>query len=167
MKISKMIIALSAIFAVSANAAYSVKIYPEANIVFSGQNQGNDNPPEIKRSLVKTLDFGPVSGETNLFTSNNLNGFVLNTYTFVLKDELQHGRNYYVSNSGNKECAYIADVCTMNKNCVYSKESFSGRYTILSINPTQAKECLTVRKEWFSGASYLSDVQIYDNPKTE
>lgn len=163
-----MIIALSAIFAVSAaNADYTVKIYPEANIVFNNQNQENNAKPELERHLVKTLDFSPSSGETSLFTSDKLNGFVLNTYTFVLKDELQHGRNYYISNNGNNECAYIADVCTMNKNCVYSKSILSGQYTILSINPSQAKECLTVRKEFFSGTNYLSGVQIYDNPKTE
>ncbi|MDI3623913.1 hypothetical protein QK355_01445 [Pseudomonas aeruginosa] len=48
MKVSKIIIALSAIFAVSANAAYSVKIYPEANIVFVNSNQvgsGSEEKP--------------------------------------------------------------------------------------------------------------------------
>lgn len=55
MKISKMIIALSAIFAVSAaNAAYSVKIYPEANIVFTNQNSGSGGSSEEKPTTPET-----------------------------------------------------------------------------------------------------------------
>lgn len=128
-------------------------------------DDGSETEPV--RNLVGTLDFGPVSGETNLFTSNRLNGFVLNTSTFAIKGELEHGRNYYISNNGNKECAFIADVCTMNKNCVYSKASLSGQYTILSIRPSEAAQCLTVRKDWVTGGNFLSGVMIYDNPKTE
>lgn len=132
-----------------------------------GENTDDGSETEPVRNLVGTMDFGPVSGETNLFTSNRLNGFVLNTSTFAIKGELEHGRNYYISNNGNKECAFIADVCTMNKNCVYSKASLSGQYTILSIRPSEAAQCLTVRKDWVTGGNFLSGVMIYDNPKTE
>ncbi|HBO6816323.1 TPA: hypothetical protein SMN30_004965 [Pseudomonas aeruginosa] len=128
-------------------------------------DDGSEVEPE--RNLVGTLDFGPVSGETNIFTSDKLNGFVLSTSTFAIKGELEHGRNYYISNNGNKECAFIADVCTMNKNCVYSKASLSGQYTILSVRPSEAASCLTVRKDWVTGGNFLSGVMIYDNPKTE
>ncbi|MBA1221077.1 hypothetical protein G7017_09230 [Pseudomonas fulva] len=132
-----------------------------------GENTDDGSETEPVRNLVATMDFGPVSGETNLFTSNRLNGFVLNTSTFAIKGELEHGRNYYISNNGNKECAFIADVCTMNKNCVYSKASLSGQYTILSVRPSEAASCLTVRKDWVTGGNFLSGVMIYDNPKTE
>ncbi|WP_235200390.1 MULTISPECIES: hypothetical protein [Pseudomonas] len=132
-----------------------------------GENTDDGSETEPVRNLIGTMDFGPVSGETNLFTSNRLNGFVLNTSTFAIKGELEHGRNYYISNNGNKECAFIADVCTMNKNCVYSKASLSGQYTILSIRPSEAASCLTVRKDWVTGGNFLSGVMIYDNPKTE
>ncbi|EMM6202452.1 hypothetical protein RZ589_003687 [Pseudomonas aeruginosa] len=181
----------------SVHAAYIVKIPVEqasggfltdSSIVFVKPGDAGSNPvdPEVpatpenpaespddgsevepERNLVGTLDFGPVSGETNIFTSDKLNGFVLSTSTFAIKGELEHGRNYYISNNGNKECAFIADVCTMNKNCVYSKASLSGQYTILSVRPSEAASCLTVRKDWVTGGNFLSGVMIYDNPKTE
>ncbi|HEJ6524387.1 hypothetical protein N1E91_11330 [Pseudomonas aeruginosa] len=181
----------------SAHAAYIVKIPVEqasggfltdSSIAFVKPGDAGSNPvdPEVpatpenpaespddgsevepERNLVGTLDFGPVSGETNIFTSDKLNGFVLSTSTFAIKGELEHGRNYYISNNGNKECAFIADVCTMNKNCVYSKASLSGQYTILSVRPSEAAQCLTVRKDWVTGGNFLSGVMIYDNPKTE
>lgn len=131
------------------------------------ESPDDGSQPKPERNLVGTLDFGPVSGETNIFTSNKQNGFVIKTSTFVLKGELEQDRLYYVSNNGNKECAFIADVCTMNKNCVYSKDTLSDQYTILSISPSKAKECLTVRNDWVTGGNFLSGVMIYDNPKTE
>lgn len=159
----------SSIAFVKPGDAGSNPVDPEVPVTPENPAESPDDGSEVEpeRNLVGTLDFGPVSGETNIFTSDKLNGFVLKTYTFVLKGELEHGRNYYISNNGNKECAYIADVCTMNKNCVYSKASLSGQYTILSIRPSEAAQCLTVRKDWVTGGNFLSGVMIYDNPKTE
>ena len=149
--------------------AGSNPVDPEVPVTPENPAESPDDGSEVEpeRNLVGTLDFGPVSGETNIFTSDKLNGFVLSTSTFAIKGELEHGRNYYISNNGNKECAFIADVCTMNKNCVYSKASLSGQYTILSVRPSEAAQCLTVRKDWVTGGNFLSGVMIYDNPKTE
>ncbi len=65
MKISKMIIALSAIFTVSAaNAGYTVKIYPEANIVFTNQNQGgNGNQEKPSTPEPTALSCGEIRSE--------------------------------------------------------------------------------------------------------
>lgn len=159
----------SSIAFVKPGDAGSNPVDPEVPVTPENPAESPDDGSEVEpeRNLVGTLDFGPVSGETNIFTSDKLNGFVLSTSTFAIKGELEHGRNYYISNNGNKECAYIADVCTMNKNCVYSKSSLSGQYTILSIRPSEAAQCLTVRKDWVTGGNFLSGVMIYDNPKTE
>ncbi|HEJ5746037.1 MULTISPECIES: hypothetical protein [Pseudomonadota] len=159
----------SSIAFVKPGDAGSNPVDPEVPVTPENPAESPDDGSEVEpeRNLVGTLDFGPVSGETNIFTSDKLNGFVLSTSTFAIKGELEHGRNYYISNNGNKECAYIADVCTMNKNCVYSKASLSGQYTILSIRPSEAAQCLTVRKDWVTGGNFLSGVMIYDNPKTE
>lgn len=159
----------SSIAFVKPGDAGSNPVDPEVPVTPENPAESPDDGSEVEpeRNLVGTLDFGPVSGETNIFTSDKLNGFVLNTSTFAIKGELEHGRNYYISNNGNKECAFIADVCTMNKNCVYSKASLSGQYTILSVRPSEAAQCLTVRKDWVTGGNFLSGVMIYDNPKTE
>lgn len=159
----------SSIAFVKPGDAGSNPVDPEVPVTPENPAESPDDGSEVEpeRNLVGTLDFGPVSGETNIFTSDKLNGFVLSTSTFAIKGELEHGRNYYISNNGNKECAYIADVCTMNKNCVYSKASLSGQYTILSVRPSEAAQCLTVRKDWVTGGNFLSGVMIYDNPKTE
>jgi hypothetical protein len=159
----------SSIAFVKPGDAGSNPVDPEVPVTPENPAESPDDGSEVEpeRNLVGTLDFGPVSGETNIFTSDKLNGFVLNTSTFAIKGELEHGRNYYISNNGNKECAFIADVCTMNKNCVYSKASLSGQYTILSVRPSEAASCLTVRKDWVTGGNFLSGVMIYDNPKTE
>ena len=159
----------SSIAFVKPGDAGSNPVDPEVPVTPENPAESPDDGSEVEpeRNLVGTLDFGPVSGETNIFTSDKLNGFVLSTSTFAIKGVLEHGRNYYISNNGNKECAYIADVCTMNKNCVYSKASLSGQYTILSIRPSEAAQCLTVRKDWVTGGNFLSGVMIYDNPKTE
>ncbi|HIE4835776.1 hypothetical protein ABZQ92_18520 [Pseudomonas aeruginosa] len=159
----------SSIAFVKPGDAGSNPVDPEVPATPENPAESPDDSSEVEpeRNLVGTLDFGPVSGETNIFTSDKLNGFVLSTSTFAIKGELEHGRNYYISNNGNKECAFIADVCTMNKNCVYSKASLSGQYTILSVRPSEAASCLTVRKDWVTGGNFLSGVMIYDNPKTE
>lgn len=133
------------------------------------ENPENPEKPEPKpeRKLVTTLNFSVVSGETNsLFTSDRQNGFVLQTSTFAIKGALKHGQNYYVTNNGN-ECKYNADVCIIDYNCFYSSDKLSGEYTLLSISPSQAKACLNVVTNHFTGTKSLSNVTIYDNPKTE
>ena len=184
-KLSLLTIALFS--AMSVQAAYVVKIPMEQNlggslpvnsIAFVGGIGGGSTTPATpdpkpeeqeakpERKLVATLSFSPVVGETNIFTADQQNGFVLQTSTFVLKDALKHNQSYYITNNGN-ECKYNADVCTMNMNCVYSKSSLTGAYTILSISPNQAKACLNVVTNHFTGTKSLSNVTIYDNPKTE
>ena len=151
---------------------------PDGGVVGGGNggNGGNgSNPttpeepekpePKPERKLVTTLNFGTVSGETNLFTADRQNGFVLQTSTFAIKGALKHGQNYYVTNNGN-ECKYYADVCTINKKCFYSSDKLSGEYTLLSISPSQAKACVVVDVNR-TGIKSLNNVTIYDNPKTE
>ncbi|HHJ1299331.1 TPA: hypothetical protein ABHN85_19710 [Pseudomonas sp. H2] len=183
-KLSLLTIALFS--SISIQAAYVIKMPLEQklgghmqdnSIAFVGGIGSGSTPPvtpepepkpEVKpeRKLVATLNFSTVSGETNIFTADQQNGFVLQTSTFVLKGALKHDQNYYITNNGN-ECKYNADVCTMNMNCVYSKSGLTGAYTILSISPSQAKACLNVVTNHFTGTKSLSNVTIYDNPKTE
>lgn len=193
-KLSLLTIALFA--SMSANAAYKIYIPIEAKLggslpdntlawvgvpdggVVGGGNGSNpttpeepenpENPePKPERKLVTTLNFLVVSGETNsLFTSDRQNGFVLQTSTFAIKGALKHGQNYYVTNNGN-ECKYNAAVCIIDYNCFYSSDKLSGEYTLLSISPSQAKACLNVVTNHFTGTKSLSNVTIYDNPKTE
>lgn len=183
-KLSLLTIALFS--SISVQAAYVIKMPLEQklgghmqdnSIAFVGGIGSGSTPPvtpepepkpEVKpeRKLVATLNFSTVSGETNIFTADQQNGFVLQTSTFVLKGALKHDQNYYITNNGN-ECKYNADVCTMNMNCVYSKSGLTGAYTILSISPSEAKACLNVATNHFTGTKSLSNVTIYDNPKTE
>ncbi|MCS3417141.1 hypothetical protein M2399_002589 [Pseudomonas sp. BIGb0450] len=125
--------------------------------------------PEAKpeRKLIATLNFTPLygQGEPNLLTENNLNVFVIQTSTFAIKGALNHNQNYYITNNGN-ECKYIADVCTMNVNCVYSRSGLSGAYTMLSVSQSEAAACFDFEIRNFD-KKYLKNVTIYDNPKTE
>ena len=123
--------------------------------------------PQPERKLVATLNFTPLygQGEPNLLTENNLNVFVIQTSTFAIKGALEHDKNYYITNNGN-ECKYIADVCTMNVDCVYSRSGLTGSYTMLSISPSEAASCLTFEIRNFD-KKYLKNVTIYDNPITE
>lgn len=176
-----------ALFASTVQAAYVINVPMEQNrgghlqnnsIAFVGANGGGSTAPETpdpipeepeakpERKLVASLNFSTVSGETNLFTADKQNGYVVQTSTFALKGALKHGQHYYVTNNGN-ECEYYADVCTMNQNCFYSKDSLNGQYTILSISPSKAKACLNVETSHWMGTTSLSNVTIYDNPKTE
>ena len=193
-KLSILTIALFA--SMSANAAYKIYIPIEAKLggslpdntlawvgvpdggVVGGGNGSNpttpeepENPekpePKPERKLVTTLNFSVVPGETNsLFTSDRQNGFVLQTSTLAIKGALKHGQNYYVTNNGN-ECKYSAQVCIIDYNCFYLSDKLSGEYTLLSISPSQAKACLNVVTNHFTGTKSLSNVTIYDNPKTE
>jgi len=183
-RLSLLTIALFA--SIPVQAAYVIKIPMEQNLggslptssiafVNANANGGVSTPPitpdpkpeaKPERKLITTLNFNTVSGETNLFTSDKQTGFVLQTYTFVIKGALKHGQHYYVTNNGN-ECEYNADVCTINQNCFYSKDSLNGQYTILSISPSKAKACLNVENSHWTGTTSLSNVTIYDNPKTE
>ena len=183
-KLSLLTIALFS--AMSVQAAYVIKMpleqnlggsLPTSSIAFVSGNGGGSTPPvtpdpkpeepaaKPERKLVTTLNFSPVVGETNIFTGDQQSGFVLQTSTFVLKGALKHDKNYYITNNGN-ECRYIADVCTMNINCFYSKSNLSGAYTILSISPSQAAGCFDFETRNFD-KKYLKNVTIYDNPKTE